>query len=369
MLNNKSSILIVEDNIIVQDSLKKLLSEFDASITCANNGAVGLDLVKKNRFDLIICDLLMPKVDGFEFCKHIKDPEYNLQVPIVVLTSLDDKDEINRVREMGVDDVVLKPYDPNVLMSIVKGKISRVSDIKNSIEKELEKNTKRLFHTLSHEFRTRLLSIQSTSELLLERGDRLDSAKVNKLLCSIEKGSKRLERLINDFMILQQLEVGIHNREVEKKSQLFNLKTVVEDTVNNFKKSLESTQNIEIKIIDCSCGVNVKIHEIYFKNIIERILDNAIKFSNEEVNIDIYLLKELNNAVIEISDRGLGFDNEKAADALKLFTQINRETGEQQGSGSGLFICSEYIKAHGGKIEIQSREGGGTTVRITIPCE
>ena len=94
-----------------------------------------------------------------------------------------------------------------------------------------------------------------------------------------------------------------------------------------------------------------------------------IKFSNEEVNIDIYLLKELNNAVIEISDRGLGFDNEKAADALKLFTQINRETGEQQGSGSGLFICSEYIKAHGGKIEIQSREGGGTTVRITIPCE
>ena len=368
MLNNKSSILIVEDNFIVQDSLKKLLSEFDASITCANNGAVGLELVKEKRFDIVLCDLLMPKVDGFEFCSHIKDPEYNLQVPIVVLTSLDDKDEINRVREMGVDDVLLKPFDPNALISIVKGKINRVSDIKNSIEKDLEKNKKRILHTLSHEFRTPLLSIQSTSELLLERGHRLDNTKVNKLLSSIEKGSIRLERLINDFIVLQQLEVGIHKREVEKKAQNFNLKKLVDNIVEKFKKSLEDLSKIDIKIIDCSCGINVNIHEMYFKDTVERILDNAIKFSNEKVDVEIYLLKELNNAIIEISDRGQGIDDEKARDALKLFTQINRETGEQQGSGAGLFICSEYIKAHGGNLEIESRKGGGTTVRITLPC-
>lgn len=353
---------------MVQDSLKKLLSTLGANITLANNGEVALELVKEKRFDLIFCDLLMPKVDGVEFCKHIKDPNYNLQVPIVILTSLDDKEEINKVRELGVDDVILKPYDPDELLAIAKGKINKVNNVKRAIEQELEKNKKRILHTLSHEFRTPLLSIQSTSELLLERRQRFDNGRINKLLNSIQKGSERLERLITDFMILQQLEVGIPKREVDRKSQKFILKKLIEDIVKKFKKKFDDPKKINIEITDCSCNLNINVHEEYFRNVIERILDNAVKFSKDEVKIEIYLLKEVENAVIEILDRGVGIDEGKAKDALKLFSQINRETQEQQGSGAGLYICNEYIKAHGGTLELQSRDGGGTTVRITLKC-
>ncbi len=373
MLNNKPSILLIDDNFLVQDSLKKLLSTLDVSITCANNGQMALELIKEERFDLVFCDLLMPVLDGFKFCESVKSSEDYYDMQIVVLTSLDDKDELNKLRELGVDDIIIKPYNADEIISITKGKLKKVNDLRCSIEKDLEKNKKRILHTMSHEFRTPLYAIQSTSQLLIDRRNSFDDTKISKLLDSMVKGSERLERLIANFLTLQQLEIGIHKKEIEKKSKKYNLKDLVNDIVSDFKNNLENKINIDIEIIDCSCGVNVHIYDVYFKDVIERVLENAVKFSsllssNGEIKIEIDLLKELNNAIIEIKDRGIGFDDKKAQSALKLFTQIDREIEEQQGLGVGLFICDEYIKAHGGSLEIQNRDLGGTTVRIIIPC-
>ncbi len=367
LFEENPSILIIEDNPIVQDSLKKLLSLENYNIKIANNGEEGLECVKSQSFDLIFCDLLMPKMDGITFCNKINDPSLNLTVPIIVLTSLDDKEELNKVHEAGVDDIIFKPFDPQELLSIAKGKITRVENIKHSIEKNLENNKKRILHTLSHEFKTPLMAIKSTSELLIERQKHFSQDKIERLLTSIQKGSERLENLISDFLILQQIEIGIPRREAQKKSQIYKLNTFINDFVADTKEKIEKDLNGSLKIIDCSCNSEIKIYDMQIQDAINRIFENAIKFSKDIVEIEIFLLKEDKNVVIEVCDRGIGIDQNKANDAIKLFSQIDRELLEQQGSGSGLFIASEYIKANNGSLEVQNREGNGTIVRISLP--
>ena len=118
----RPSILVVEDNVIVQDSLKKLFSSENYDIHTANNGEEGLNAINEKIYDLIFCDLLMPKVDGMEFCKKAYDAKSGFHGAVIVLTSLDDEEEFGKLRELGVDEIILKPYVPDELLSIAKRK-------------------------------------------------------------------------------------------------------------------------------------------------------------------------------------------------------------------------------------------------------
>lgn len=367
LFEEKSSILIIEDNPIIQDSLKKLLTLEKYNIDVANNGEEGLECAKSKHFDLIFCDLLMPKMDGFKFCEYIKNPLHDLDTPVIILTSLNDKEELNKVRELGVDEVIVKPYDPSELVSITKNKIAKINHIKHAIERNLENNKKRILHTLSHEFKTPLMAIKTTSELLLERQSHFNKEKIECLLNSIQQGSERLEKLISDFLILQQIEIGIPKREAEKKATTFKLNTFIDNTISELKEKIQNELYGKIQVIDCSCNANIFVYDIQLQDAIKRIIENSIKFSPEKPDIEIFLLKENEKIVIEICDKGIGIKENKTKDAIKLFSQIDRESIEQQGSGSGLFIASEFVKANNGSFEIHPREPLGTTVQIHLP--
>lgn len=361
-------VLIVDDNPLIVNVVKGLLGSENFEVYSSSNGQEAVETLSHKHIDVIICDVMMPKMDGYQFHSYVRGkPEYS-HIPFIFLTALDDRNEMNKGRESGVDDYIPKPFDPHALISSVKGKMQRSHALKNLGEERFDAYRKRVIHTLSHEFRTPLVAINTGAELLMQQQDRLEEGKVARLLEAIHRGGLRLERLVNDFMLLQQIEAGIAQRLFDGRSSYIELFHIVEDVINTQRDDIIK-ENFKLEVIDQSRGAEAKVYEPQVQDILSRLISNAVKFHGGDRVIEIHVYRVEREGVIEVRDRGIGINPERIKEAIDVFGQIDREKIEQQGGGLGLAIASRYAAINGGRIEFEARSGGGSIVSLVIPIK
>ena len=361
-----AQILVVDDNPLIVNVLKGLLSEEDYKVHTCANGKEALELLDSEEIDLIICDVMMPYMNGYELHDSVRCRADLSHIPFVFLTALGDARDIKKGREAGADDYVVKPFDPDQLLSLVKGKVFRSKNIKELSAEKYDGYRKRVIHTLSHEFRTPLVAISTGTDLLLEQFEDLEPSKVKALLEAIQRGGQRLERLVSDFVILQQLDAGVAERTVNECSKDLQLQESIERYARLKERWFkERGYSLEVKNPEVMCVV--KAFERYFHEILDRVVDNAVKFSELGSTVTVSAYCDQDNAVIEVRDQGPGIEIEKMNKSLSAFQQINREENEQQGSGLGLSIASRYTGLHGGRLEFENSPEGGAIVKIVLP--
>ena len=269
-------------------------------------------------------------------------------------------------RETGADDYVVKPFDPRDLLALVRGKVVRSRRLKNLSEERYETFRKRVIHTLSHEFRTPLVAINTGTELLLDQERTEISPRAQNLIAAIQRGGRRLERLVTDFMLLQQLEAGIPQRLFATQARLM----LAAEVVSNFSESEGPELRAQGFQTDFRClchQASVRVHELQVQAILERVTSNAVKFSRDRKTIEVVAYPRSGQVAIEIRDRGIGLDPDRVKEAVDVFGQLDRERLEQQGGGMGLAIASRYAKIQGGSLEFGRREGGGSVVSLVLP--
>jgi two-component system, sensor histidine kinase and response regulator len=362
------SVLVVDDNPLIIGILKSVLASRHYEVHACENGQDALDLLQTKSVDVIICDVMMPKMDGYTLHFNIRQNPALTHVPFIFLTALDQPHEIETGTESGVDDYVTKPFDPQQLLAVVKGKLVRSRALKDSVSERLDTFRKRVVHTLSHELRTPLVAINTGAELLLEQRDELGGAKTKHLLEAIRRGGMRLEKMVNDFMVLQQIEAGIARRSFDVYAE----KVPVQTLLNTFLETRRSQSDAAAFRIECdyeeSCRlVEVSAHIPQAHEMLERIVHNAIKFSHSEMVIAVSVTREGSEVRISIADRGRGMDVSRVREALQAFGQLDREKLEQQGGGLGLPIAAGYAAIMGGRLEFETREAGGTIVTVVLP--
>lgn len=364
--SDQGSVLIVDDNPLILNVVKSLLKSQSYEVFGSSNGKEALDVLHNKKIDVIICDVMMPQMDGYEFHQAIRSkPEFS-HIPFIFLTALDDEGEIHHGKEIGADDYIAKPFDPKALLSIVKGKLLRSRSLKNLGEERYDSYRKKVIHTLSHEFRTPLVAINTGTELLIQQQEKLDIEKTQKLLEAIRRGGQRLERLVNDFMLLQQIEAGIAKRLFDTRGAKKELYAVVEGFFESQRERLER-EGFTLSVFDKSGGLSVHIYEPQIQDILGRFLSNAMKFKADKLNIEVHVLRLESEVVIEVRDRGIGIDPVRVKEAVDVFGQIDREKLEQQGGGLGLAIASRYAGINKGRIEFDRRQGGGSVVSLILP--
>ena len=273
---------------------------------------------------------------------------------------------MNKGREMGADDYIVKPFDPRGLLSVVKGKILRSRGMKDSSDIRYDSYRRKVIHTLSHEFRTPLVAINTGTELLMGQENELEGPKVKNLIAAIHRGGQRLERLVNDFMLLQQIEAGIAQRLAHTRAVRCNLG----ELVNNFfetKREWIHQEGFVLQLDNMCDGVYVHVYEPFVIDILNRIISNAVKFSVEERLIEVCAYPCSEEVVIEIRDRGMGLNIDRVKEAIDVFGQIDRDKLEQQGGGLGLPIASRYASICKGKLEFENRKDGGAVVSLVLP--
>lgn len=367
----KGKILAVDDDDGVRRIIKYHLNKAGYTVQTAENGKNAIELLKTGTPDLIISDVSMPEMNGYELYREVSSrKEYKL-IPFLFLTSKSDREDIILAKKMGVDDYLTKPVDKDLLLISVDAKISRFKELMEANKKNLEKKVNDMYRMLSHEINTPISIIQGftdLTEMLLSAGKpRIEDLK--SFLDGIKSGNDRLRKLAESVLILNSIDGGYELERYSSLSQhhmIVDLVSLIRVVLSGIKSTAEE-KNVEVILDLPEEPVQVKGLGEHIKCIIENIIDNGIKFAPHRTGkVVVKLYKDGNMAIIDIEDNGTGIPDVEIGKIFDRFYQANRDKFEQQGLGIGLAIVKALAEINKIDLKVKSQEGRGATFTLVF---
>jgi signal transduction histidine kinase len=346
-----------------------LLSREQFHVVTARTGLDALKLLKNGfRPDLIISDIVMPEMDGYELYRKVHEYQALVLIPFIFLTAKIGEDEIREGKSLGVDEYITKPFKIEDLLIAVRARLKRAEEFRKGFQDPILQKLEDLQHLLrvtAHELKTPLASIESISRLLATETMNVEDQQ--QFLNMLRDQTVGLKELVTDLLNLNYLETGLRNKELEKEGIL------VLDLING-----GITCNVELKKPTHQISVEVSESDLWvygnksqLKLVLSNLLSNALKYSPSGGNIIVHAEKlgEFNKVKISVIDSGIGIH---LADVPRVFERFYRvktaETENIPGTGLGLAIVKYALELHGTKPEIQSTLGEGTIVSFILPA-
>ncbi|MCQ4914336.1 response regulator [Bacteroides nordii] len=363
-------ILIVDDVMSNVLLLKVLLTNEKFQIATASNGRQALDQVIKEKPDLVLLDVMMPDMSGFEVSQQLKANPETAEIPIIFLTALNSTADIVKGFQVGGNDFISKPFNKEELIIRVTHQISLIA-AKRIIVAQTEELRKtiigrdKLYSVIAHDLRSPMGSIKMVLNMLILN------------LPSDTIGPEMYELLTMANQTTEDVFSLLDNLLKWTKSQIGKLKVVYQDI-----DMVEVTEGVieifsmvaELKKISIRLETPSKL-EVYadidmIKTVIRNLLSNAIKFSNEETEILVTVQEQEGMAVVSVKDSGCGIDEENQKKLLHTDTHFSTfGTNNEEGSGLGLLLCQDFVIKNGGRLWFTSVKGEGSTFSFSIPLK
>lgn len=359
-----SKILVIEDTELIRENLADILELTGYEVYTAENGKIGVELALKHLPDVILSDILMPIMSGYEVLETLRSNPSTFFIPFIFLSAKADKENIRHGMALGADDYITKPYKNDDLLASIKVRLEKTKHIREKADEKVSQIRNVLSTSLPHEMLTPLNGINGFSQLLLNDLKDLEKDEIELMVKNIHNSGKRLNHLIDNYILYNQLNVLGKNYEYFtgiKKSFVPAYK------IQEISKDLQIEYNREIEIQSYDDELILEINDVLFKKIIFEILDNALKFSiNGIIIIKAYAKDNLFQITIRDDGRGM---TEEQINSIEAFTQFDRDDYEQQGMGLGLCIVKTIINLIDGEFNIQSELEEYTEVSIGIPIK
>jgi CheY-like chemotaxis protein len=354
---NKNKILIVDDEHNLRETIIDLLTHNNFDVKGAANGQDALKILENWIPDLIISDIMMPIMNGYEFHDIVKENQKLNQIPFIFLTAKNDSDEMEKCALMGVDHFLSKPFKINDLIKIIDVKIERFLKIKIGNIKPNVSNSQ----YFSHEVNTPLNGILGPIDLLIKHQKKLKENEINMFYESIKTSGTRLNRTLKNSILYDNLINDKLDFINDSSTEILNEFLKVKNKITKIDKTALERIQFEIDKSD------IKIDEEYLHFILYELLDNALKFSKMDKKV-IVSGKRHNAEFYEltIQDYGIGF-SEIQLKEINAYKQFDRYKREQQGLGLGLFMSKTFIKKLKGVFAISSQKDVGTTIKLSFP--
>jgi len=372
--SNAQRILIVDD---IPDNIQLLarrLARTDIELVFATNGSQALLTAQNYTIDLILLDVAMPIMDGFEVCRRLKQDPATAYIPIIFLTARVQPEDILKGFELGAVDYITKPVNQSELISRVNThlELKRAQDTirqqnialanTNLKLKELNSTKDKFFSIVAHDLKNPFHSLLGFSELLDFSFDELSTEEVHEMVTLIHESAQHAYSLLENLLEWSRSQAG----RIEKKPENVNLKQVILET-NSLLMGTAKKKNILLNDdVDESIFLFVDINML--KTIIRNLVFNSLKFTAEGGSVKVSAQVQSNQVEITISDTGIGMTKE---DIEKLFRidvyHTTTGTGKEKGTALGLLICKEFVENCGGSIWAESEYGKGSDFKFTIP--
>jgi len=361
-----SKILIIEDNEIMRYNLLELLEAEEFEAIGAENGKMGVELALKDPPDVILCDVMMPELDGYGVLQSLRSHPQTATIPLIFMTAKADRVDIRQGMEQGADDYLTKPYTPDEVLKAIGTQLKKQEAIDSSAQLKLEELRNNIVHSLPHELRTPLNGILGFSELIVYKCDRLNLPDIREMAEGIRRSGERLNRLIQNFLLYAELELLASNPEEVKllrSQQVESTKSLITDRILIKAQTANRSGDLQLDMEDSPA----KISDLMLNKIIEELIENALKFSKEGTQICVSTRCKNNQLILEMINQGRGMTPEQIA-KLGAYMQFERRLYEQQGTGLGLSIVKRIVELHAGQLMIESIPGQQTTVRVILPA-
>ncbi|EKQ68035.1 signal transduction histidine kinase [Leptolyngbyaceae cyanobacterium JSC-12] len=403
-------LLIVDDDDTVCTYLTRQLRQFSQTIAIANDGQAAIDLIHAQPFDLVLLDILMPGINGFQVLESLKSHAILPQTPVIVISGLDDLDSLIRCIELGAEDYLFKPLNPVLLKARVSACLER-KHLRNQEKEYLAtlQSEKRAAETanrakneflanMSHELRTPLNAIIGYSDILQEDLKAI-AADLIPDLEKIHHAGKHLLHIINNILELAKIEAG----EMELCLERFNIAPLIKDVVDNLRPSFEQQGNtLSLHLTDQLGTLYADLGKL--RQVLFNLLDNANKFTengaitltverrenSESLISDSGLelppesqvasckpqpsfppsVPNASTLIFTIADTGIGIPASELSSVFQPFYQLDSSsTRKHGGAGLGLALSQRFCHLMGGTIAVHSSPGEGSTFVVQIPTD
>ena len=356
-------ILVIEDEDLIRDSLEDLLSVEGFEVITADNGAKGIDLASKRHPDLILCDVMMPILNGYEVLAQLRQDKNLSTVPFLFLTSMIDRRSTRRGMALGADDYLEKPCTKDELLEAIAVRLDKQKAIEQRIEEKMEALRTSITLSLPHELQTPLSGIMGLSELMMLQSEELLPSEVYEYAEGIHQSADRLYRLIQNYLLYSRLIVMRSQGQTRFTSAYpCNSRMIISTLSKRKAKLCDRLDDLELDLVEFDLAISSED----LTKIAEEIIDNAFKYSAKGSKVVLSSQIIDNVWIFNIQDRGRGMTGQQIAN-IGAFMQFERQFYEQQGMGLGLCIAKILVEFYNGNIEIHSQANMGTNLCISIP--
>lgn len=383
------SILIVDDNPRNLQLISSLLKDQGYKLYITNSGENVMTFLKNIIPDLILLDIMMPEMSGFEVCRILKQQELYRDIPVIFLTAKNDIEDVVEGFEVGAVDYITKPFSSKEVLARVSTHMKlkqaqnllfnknlelkrineELSHSKSIIEKDAIKlaqlNTEKniFFSIIAHDLRGPLSGLEGISRILVNKKGKAKPEEIDELAALLLDSSTQVFNLLEDLLEWAQIQMNMTTFSPD----VFPLNGITNTAIYLLENSMVK-KNISLKN-NIPYSLRVKADPSMLKTIIRNLLSNAVKFTPKNGKIELNAKSLDNDKIqIEISDTGIGIDERLLEKLFKLDQKTARPGTEgETSSGIGLILCKDLIDKHNGQISVESKVGKGTTFYITLP--
>ncbi|MDR3665537.1 MAG: hybrid sensor histidine kinase/response regulator [Ignavibacteriaceae bacterium] len=356
----KKKILLIDDveeNIIV---LRERLEKEGYEIISATDGKTGIALANRDIPELIICDIMMPEMNGYEVMDSIHSSSRTNTIPFIFLTAKTDPKDFREGMQLGADDYITKPFDNKQLIKAVETRLAR----KEIFESRTEEIKQSISYALPHELQSPLAAIMGFTRVLIDDYNQIERRKILEIAEDIQKSAKRLNNLIQKVLFSSKLDLvfndPVHLREIRTHS-IANPQKVITDAASRTAREYGRHADLEFEIDNA----RLYFSEYYLKSVIAELIDNAMKYSDKGSKVKITGVANDGEYSFYVIDNGRGM-SDKQVETLSEFIQFERKNYEQSGAGLGLSIVRKIIKLYDGEFYIESIPEEQTMVKLII---
>ncbi len=359
------TILVIEDDSAIQEAIVDILELHGFQALSAPDGVAGVAAARAQRPDLIICDIMMPFLDGYGVLTRLRQYPQTATIPFIFLTARTTQADFRQGMQLGADDYLAKPFRAAELIAAVNLRLQRQAELADRFQKRVEALHSSLVTVLPHELRTPLNGVLGGISLLKEEYTTLDPTDVDELFAIVEQSALRLRRLVENCLLYAELASaaaqGHGGRDAAGDA------CAAGPTLQAIACQEASAANRESDLHLDLAAAWAALPPASLAKVGEEVINNAFKYSERGTPVTVAVQQEGDVLWIAVADRGRGMNRDEVA-ALGPFRQFKRSRFEQQGLGLGLAITQHILHQYGGKLAIESSPDGGTTVHMTLRC-
>ncbi len=421
----QKEILIVEDSPTQLEQLRFILEQNNYLVRTARDGVAAIYSVRESKPEMIISDIVMPELDGYSFCRMIKEDPLLKDIPVMLLTNLSDPQDVIKGLQAGADNFITKPYNEHFLLSrisyILLNKELRLTNTSSDMgidiffsgrkyfinsnrmqiidlllstyENAIQKNTElieanqqlvsmhreigkknkeleklnddkiKFLRIAAHDLRNPVSAILSSSMMLLDDAKERFTNTEMEFLSIIQQSSEFVLTLLNQLLDVSVIESGNLNLHLSN----INLVSLIKSNIA-LNKVIAERKSIKINFSCDETEINLVVDKVKLEQVLNNLISNSVKFSFPNSETNIMLAQNDKQVIIMVVDKGQGIPLEEQSNLFQPFAKTSvQSTGGERSTGLGLSICKKIIEAHNGKIWLDSEPGVGTTFYIALP--
>ena len=361
------NILVIEGEENFRENILELLSAEGYLPYGAKNGEEGINLAREVLPDLIICDILVPKLDGYKVRSILTKDASTARIPFIFLTAKTERDNMRKGMDLGADDYIIKPFTRKELLQSIQVRLEKQGMLERLAQEKMATLQVNASLSLPHELLPPLSIILGYSELMVGPGSQMNQQQIRAIAIDINQAAQRMLRLIQNHLLFNELGLAISDPDkirTIRSSRVISSWITISEISSVIARRMNRERDLKINLVDASLNIS----EAYLQNIIEEILENAFKYSlpGSPIELSGNLVSQKSSYLLRIVDYGQGMSQEQIQYILG-YSNSGRGLIELQKLGIGLLLVKRLVDIHGGELNQTSAPGISTVVEIILP--